>query len=166
MANQDAELPEYRLLERSFIAPYLLEAGSRIRTTAKPHNGWAPLNAAAQAALDAWYEESFPAVDEKFKPIIGPDGKRVMVQPHLKFKPNEFGEIERPGEHSVQVLAVPDPKAVKNVQGLADSLFGRRADTDPRPGPAVPPDYSKEVEVSTDGQTQFVESTPRPKRTA
>lgn len=145
MSNHQDQIPEYRVLVRSFIAPHLLEPGARIRTTAKPHNGWQPLNQAAVAALEAWYEEEYPAKDEKFKPIIGPDGKQVMVKPHAMFKPNEYGVVERPEEHKVQVLAIPDPRAAANPYGLAESLFGRRPDTDPRPGPAVPADFSKEI---------------------
>lgn len=146
----DPEVPEYRVLQTVFIAPHIIFAGSRIATFMEPHNGLAPLNDSARAALERWYDKECDELDEKFKKT----GKKLT--PNAQFRPlSSTGEVAQPDQPEFTLLALP-PKDMPGKLSLAE--IGIRPSTDQRPGPAVP--------VSYEGETVVIEVAPRPKKVA
>lgn len=137
-----SDIPSYRVLSDCFIEPiYFGEGhpngiGSTIEYEGSPGPHLEPLNAAAVARMDAWYDEPFPSKDEKGKPILTKDGLPVFDYPHKGHRMTEY----KPGErHSVRITAPPpknDPG--KNPLSLAEiQLRGTPEDTDQRPAPRV-----------------------------
>lgn len=131
MTDTSGETPRYKLLADSFFAPRMLLAGSIIATHASPGNHMEPLNEAAVARMEAWYDEEHP--------VIGKDGKPTgdTHRPHMKYKIQRY----EPGEvHQVELLAEPKAADMTNSLSLAEVDQVRFKDTDQRPGPAAVPE--------------------------
>ena len=78
--TEPLDVPKYQLLEDAPMAPssgphagqvHLVRRGSVISFTGPPGPHMRPLNQAARDKLEAWYEESIPAKDDKGSPIKG-----------------------------------------------------------------------------------------------
>lgn len=129
--SNSAETPRYKLLADSFFAPRLLLAGSIVATHAPPGNHMEPLNEAAKARMEAWYDEEYPVLDK--------DGKDTgeKYKPHMKYRIQRY----EPGEvHEVELLAAPKAADMTGSLSLADVDQVRFKDTDQRPGPAPVPE--------------------------
>lgn len=133
------DVPQYRVLQDSFFAPRMVYAGSIISTHAPPGNHLEPLNEAAVARMEEWYNQEFDEIDEK--------GKKTgqKVQPHMKFRI----QLYEPGVvHSVDVLAEPRADDMTDSLSLAAAHQQTRVDTDQRPGPARVPEAVAMAEQS------------------
>ena len=118
------QVPEYETLADMFVQPDLIRKGSVIRTFASPGPHLAPLNAAADAAFEKWYNEEAFEVDDH--------GKKTG----RKFKHHEqFRTVKYKGADlaAVEVLTAPtEEKEGKTIYELA-----QKVPTDQRPGPVV-----------------------------
>lgn len=138
MADQ---VPEYEVVssEGAFVPVQadgqakLLPFGSKLKTWMPPGPHLAPLNPAAQAVMDAWYDEEHPAADKEGRPLFTADGKEKTWRPHAQYR------IRRtePGQSAhVEILSVPT-KDETPLMGLAEILASRGdASADQRPAPA------------------------------
>lgn len=151
---------QYRVLQKSFIAPHMLAAGSIIETDAVPGDHWEPLNAEAEAAMEEWYNWEVPGIDL--------DGKSTgkMVKPNMAKKPAPLGEaLARPSV----VLISDAPLDTTRIVGIAeasnlpfeDDLVARGkmlGDTRPADAPLV-----ASGETSFDGGTKVIAAVEPPK---
>jgi hypothetical protein len=131
MTDTTGETPRYKLLADAFFAPRMLKAGSIIATHASPGNHMEPLNEAAEARMEEWYNEKHP--------VVGKDGKATGEHhhPHAKYKIQRY----EPGEvHHVELLAEPKPQDMTDSLSLAEVDQVRYKDTDQRPGPEQVPE--------------------------
>lgn len=148
-ASNTTETPKYKLLADSFFAPRLLLAGSIVATHAPPGNHMEPLNDAARARMEAWYEEEYPVLDK--------DGKDTgeKYKPHMKYRIQRY----EPGEvHEVELLAAPKVADMTNSLSLSEVDQVRFKDTDQRPGPALVPEAEAIREQSG---AEVVEAAPQ-----
>lgn len=128
--QQSLQVPEYMVLTRSFFAPNLVEPGAVIRYKGPPGNHLRPLNAAAEAEMEAWYSHEVPEVDPLTKKLTG-----AMLKPHDGFRRREYTEIEL---HEAEVLSEPQPDdSSSNIQTLAEIMGASRKSTNQRPGPVI-----------------------------
>lgn len=126
-----AEVPEYELTRQAFFEPNRLEAGTRIRYRGIPGDHMVPLNAAARAKMEEFYEAEFPELDPKTGEKTG-----RTIKPRQILRPAEYigGEA-----YQVEVTAVPSEASLHtNVSTLAEMAVAKRA-TDQRPGPEYRP---------------------------
>lgn len=155
----EVEIPQYRVLEDSFIAPRKVLAGSIIATHGSPGPHLEPLNAAAEAMMEAWYNEEHPSVDRKGVPDGG------TWKPHERYRIRQY----EPGEvHETEVLAEPAADEQGGVS-LAASMYVGKTDTDQRPGPAgkvkttpvaAPPLVPVEQAMAEQSDTKLIEAAP------
>lgn len=130
MTPQD-QVPEYRVLVRSFFAPDTVEAGSIIRYDGAPGNHLEPLNEAAAARLEEWYDEETDEIDPKTRV---PTGKKL--RPHAGFRPARYEASEAAAHH---VLSVPDANDTsQNIQTLAEITAARKSTNQRPPAASVP----------------------------
>lgn len=149
----------YRLLEKTFIAPYTLQAGSIIETNAPASGHMEPLNAEAEESLEAWYKKKVDVTDE--------NGKVVRtVFPNANKRPlTETQAVEQRTE--VKLVTAP-PKEDYTGMSLAEALNtrGTPADTDAQGQllPLVESEPAPEPMTSVDGGTVVLEAAPTPKK--
>jgi hypothetical protein len=124
------ETPQYLVLQDTFFAPKMVLAGSKVATHASPGPHLQPLNAAAKARMEDWYNEEHPTLDKNGDP----DPTRTY-KPHAIYRYAELAEVE---QHQMHVLAEPGRDAPSDLS-LAQSLYAGKTDTDQRPGPAMLP---------------------------
>jgi hypothetical protein len=132
------QTPEYRVLVPTFFEPDLIPAGARVKWEGAPGDHLEPLNAAAKARMDAWYEQEIDLVETQTGKTLG------KVKPH-----RGMSFVSAPTEPAapMQLLAVPDhDDESSNIMTLAQITTARKA-TDQRPGPATPPKYKEKVLV-------------------
>lgn len=133
-----SETPRYRLLQDSFFAPKMVLAGSIIETHAPPGNHMEPLNDAATARMEEWYNEEVDELDDKARKT----GEKI--KPHMIYRT----QLYEPGVlHNVDVLAEPRPDDMTNSLSLA-GVDQQKRDTDQRPGPARIPEAQAIAEQS------------------
>lgn len=126
------EVPEYRVVTTAFFEPNLIEAGSRIRWEGAPGDHLEPLNAAAIARMEAWYDEEVEAVETATGKKIG------KLKPHrgMQFTSAPVEEVA-----PMELLSVPDhDDASQNIMTLSEITTARKA-TNQRPGPLAPKVY-------------------------
>lgn len=153
MEVPDGQTPKYRLLERCFLEPHLLDPDSVITTWAEPHSGWRALNAAAKLELERWYHKPAPVFDKDFLQVMDKSGEPKLQYPNLKWKHiNETGMAAGSEAIQYELVAAPRKKA-ETIKSLME-LTSERKSTDQRPGPAVPkydedPDEEHETALAT-----------------
>ncbi len=60
-----SEVPMYRVRAPCFIAPHYLREGAVIRTTGEAGSHLEPLNDAAKAKMEEWYDKEYTVTDER-----------------------------------------------------------------------------------------------------
>lgn len=143
----------YRVSEKCFIAPYILETGSVIETDGPAAGYLEPLNEEATTAKEAWYNKEYKQLDRT--------GKEVITKPNLNKRfeaPTDITERQQ-----VKLITAPPPEDVGQSLSLAESQI--------RPAsPALVPQgdgtTSKLNVPSTDGLTSILEAAPAPKKDA
>jgi hypothetical protein len=132
----EGQVPKYRLLERCFLEPHLLDPDSVITTWAEPHNGWRPLNPAARLELERWYDKPAFVYDDKFKKVMDKNGEPELQFPNRRWRfVNESGRADGATPIEYDLVAAPRKKA-ETIKSLQELTFERKP-TDQRPGPAV-----------------------------
>lgn len=131
MAPAD-DTPLYRVLTQSFFAPDTVEPGTVIGFTGTPGAHLEPLNDAARARMEDWYNEEVDELDPRTR---DPTGRKL--KPHAKFR---FGGAQAPSvEPVMSVVSLPAPDAEENkIQTLAQMAAAKKA-TDQRPPPTPVP---------------------------
>lgn len=146
-----SEIPQYRVLTDTFIAPRMVLAGSIIETHGSPGAHLQPLNQAAVDKMEAWYDEDYPTVDKDGRP----DGGSYKPHERFRIRTYEAGEV-----HEVNVLAEPAPADMTGSMSLAQ--VDQRQATDQRPGPALIPKTVPASGKAVDGEpgdgTKVIES--------
>lgn len=106
-----ANIPQYELLADHFFEPEVVGKGSVIEYDGIPNNLMKPLNKEAEAALEEWYNERFPLLDDKTgKQVVDIKGDKQWHQPRLELKPREAAAAGRaPG---IRVVSTPKPADV------------------------------------------------------
>lgn len=122
------EVPQYRVLQRSFFAPDMVEAGSIIRYRGNPGNHLEPLNDSARAAMEEWYSVEMEELNEKGQKT----GQKVRPRELLRARPYESRL-----NHVPEVIAVPKKENVV-VKTLAELSVEKKA-TEVRPPPMAVP---------------------------
>lgn len=120
------ELPRYKVIEKAFFAPNLVEVGSIIETEAPPGPHLVPLNKAAAKRMEAWYTMEVDEVDPKTKLKTG-----AKVRPNERFRRQSYVPAE---QQTAEVLAGPTKEDVTG-QSLSEIMAARKS-TDQRPAPA------------------------------
>ncbi len=134
------QVPEYEVISNKGVfvptkadgTSELLPFGSRLKTWMSPSQHVAPLNAAAEAAFEAWYNLEHP-MGKPGEPQVDGSGKIVKWKPNMQHKLRTY----TPGERSeVEVLSLPVRDA-KPLMGLAEIMLAQvEANADQRPGPS------------------------------
>lgn len=125
------EVPEYQVVQRSFFEPNILEPGTRILYEGTPGNHLQPLNDAARAKMDEFYEAEFPEMDPKTGQKTG-----KMIKPRQILRPVAYTPAEL---SKVTVTALPpEPSLHTDIKSLAELQASRKA-TDQRPPPTAIP---------------------------
>lgn len=146
------EVPEYEVVavegRGQFFAPNYIPPGSRVRTWAAPNQGLVPLNDAARARLEEWYNEEHQTANKRTgEPVFDHTGAPVMYKPHAMFRPmgSPKAKVASP---VVEVIAEP-VAASQPIMSLAAIMAGTdRKNTDQRPPPAhVRPEAAPEDDV-------------------
>lgn len=121
-----ANIPQYELLADHFFEPEMVGKGSVIEYDGTPNNMMKPLNEEAEEALERWYSEEFPVLDDKTgkptKHLV--DGELVTQthQPRHELRPIEQRNPgSRPG---IRVVSVPDLQKVAVENQLAAVQHG------------------------------------------
>lgn len=128
--NLPTEVPEYELTRQAFFEPERLEAGTRIRYHGVPGDHMVPLNDAARAKMEEFYEAEFPELDAKTGEKTG-----RMIKPRQILRPAPYVGGEA---HLAEVTALPGPALHTNVSTLADMAASKRS-TNQRPPPSAVP---------------------------
>lgn len=129
--NTPVEAPEYELNRQAFFEPERYEAGTRIIYHGVPGDHMVPLNDAARAKMEEFYEAEFPELDPKTGEKTG-----RMIKPRQILRPAPYIGAEA---HAVTVTAMPaEPALHAHVSTLAEMAVSKRA-TNQRPGPAHVP---------------------------
>ena len=126
---------KYLTLAPLFIAPYHVPKGAKIETDSPPNDSLHPLNAEAEAAMEAWYNEEWPELDPKTKaPILRADGTPATFKPHIKFKP--MGASAPAGEApTVRMIEAPRPDDLSGTLDLATARYAPGSNGELRPAP-------------------------------
>ncbi len=126
------EVPEYEIITPTgaFFDPDLLPQGTKVRTWAPPGNHLRPLNAAAEAAMEAWYDEDHPAADKDGRALFLADGSPKLYKPHAIYR---IRPSTKTTNAAVEVLERGTQES-KPIMGLAQIMAGTdRRNTDQRP---------------------------------
>lgn len=137
------EAPEYELTRQSFFEPDRLEAGTRIIYHGVPGDHMVPLNDAARAKMEEFYEAEFPELDPKTGEKTG-----RMIKPRQVLRPAPYVGAEA---HSATVTALPGPALHTNVQTLADMAVAKRATNQRPPAAHTPTPIAIPVKEPADG---------------
>lgn len=97
--------PRYRVTRKCFIAPYLVEKGSVIETDGPGAAYLEPLNAEAEAKMEAWYNKEYP-VANALGEITG------SYKPNLAKRPATMAQEVTQSVRLVSNPPVKDPKAL------------------------------------------------------
>lgn len=147
----------YRLSSRTFLEPYLLEAGSIIETDGEPGESYLPLNEEARHAKERWFRREVHAIDAEGKPLFNPDGTPKTHQPNLAKRPRTAQELaaERPTVEIISGPAKDDPgmslaEAMNTRQSVAppvakDPLASTPKASVPSDPPVTPADNGTKV---------------------
>lgn len=124
------ELPRYRLKQPSFFEPELLPAGSIVTFTGVPGDHLEPLNAAAEARMEEWYDSEVEEIDPRTR---AKTGKYIKVRAGRKrvIVPQEQADF-------TQVEARPTADTGEVIQSLGEIMAARKP-TNQRPPPASVP---------------------------
>jgi hypothetical protein len=158
------EIPEYEVIsnEGAFVptkadgSSELLPFGSRLKTWMPPGPHLAPLNPAAQAVMDTWYDEEHPAADKEGRPLFDSSGKEKMWRPHAQYR------IRRtePGKAAmVEVVSIPT-KDETPLMGLAE-IMAQSGGGNPNQRPAAA-FVQPEVSVAPDTEPAKSPEDPAP----
>lgn len=139
----DDLVPEYEVLEDAFFEPDLIRAGSRIRTHMSPGAHLRPLNDAARAKMELWYNEEMPMADKEGRPILLADGTPKMFKPHLAHRPFTAGGLV-PEREEVELVAGP-ARDTKTHLTLAELQLAKARATSQRPPPKYEPNTSPDI---------------------
>lgn len=123
------ETAKYRVVQKSFMYGHTLEPGSEVEYDGEPGDNLEPLNDAAHAAMEKWYDKDYPEIspfDNK------PTGKMVKLNSFKR--PGKIAEAAEPPTFAVTSSAPKDMG--HTVPTLAEALAGRDAKEQTRPPPA------------------------------
>lgn len=151
-----AETPKYRVREPCFIAPHYLRAGAIIYATGEAASHLEPLNEAAKAKMEEWYEKEYDVVDDKgnTKKVKLNAGKRPAIRAAIV--PARASLVSAPPrEREGDVVPAVDRALQPDLIEGDTSIFG---DVGAEDAEALDPD------VSLDGTT-IIESNPEPEKT-
>jgi len=116
---QADQIPQYRLLADRFFEPDLVGKGSIIEYDGVPDEKMEPLNDAARAALDAWFEEEFPLIDEKTgQRVREHTGEFALHKPRASLRPLDQ-QANPPRAAGIRVLQTPKPAELNENASLA-----------------------------------------------
>lgn len=123
--------PRYKVLEQSFFAPNLVEAGSIIETQATPGPHLYPLNDEARERFEAWLTEEYDEIDPTTRK---PTGKKL--RPHERYRRVEY---TAGSQDTAELIAEP-----KHEDKVGQSLheINLKRSTDQRPKP------KKEIQIA------------------
>lgn len=148
-----SSLPLYRVVTPCFLEPFHFmdnnpagnSVGATIEWEGPPGPHLEPLNAEARERFEEWYDQAYPAKDEKGKVIPG-----QFEYPHQKYRTVEYSPGER---NPVRIMeAAPRNDPGENPLSLAQLQLRQMPDTDQRPGPrlkaAAPPSGKPPIKVT------------------
>lgn len=135
--SPSTEVPEYRVLQRSYFSPETVEPGARIRYAGLPGNHLEPLNDAARAKMEEFYSATFPERDPKTNALTG---KQIEARAGLRPVTHEQGI-----DHLVDVVATAEDDGIDvKIQSLAEVMAAKKS-TNQRPPPARVSKYTEAV---------------------
>lgn len=150
------EVPMYEVLEDCFVAPHFLRQKAIIRMTGEAAAHLKPLNKAAEAKLEEWYEKEYTVVDER--------GNTTMQRLNAKKRPAERAKI-----HQARAALVANPPAQTDADIVppvsrelqpdlipGEDVFGIGDQADDLP--------EEETDLSFDGTTEVL-ANPAPEKT-
>jgi hypothetical protein len=137
------ELPRYYVKEAAFIAGELRDPGTVLKWGGGYGPHLEPLNDAARAVAEAWYEEEFTyKIDDPSNP-----GQKLTIKhkPRADLRPVEMGGSVGGPEPTFELENLPQRGTPQTDLSLAQ--LGMRKGTDQRPGPAknavIPAEFYK-----------------------
>jgi hypothetical protein len=137
----------YEILQRTFIAPYMLEKGSIIEYKGTPGPHLFPLNAEASDAFERWYEEEHPQLDKDGEPIffLDENGARTqkMWKPHAAYRRHEY---EANPQAEFEFISGPPKAEAPSLEQTIGGIGLKQATLDLRP----PPDHVRVAEPEFD----------------
>lgn len=133
----DGQIPQYRVKSKTFIAPHTLAAGSIIESWIEPADHLEPLNDAAFAAMDRWYNKEFQEKDKDGAPKFDSQGNPVMFKPNYSKRalstPAPIHE-----RAAVSLVRAPPMNTNSAAQAISDTVMKKgdiQPDLVPREGP-------------------------------
>lgn len=106
----------YRVMEKTFFSPHMIEAGSIIETDAEPGQTWEPLNDEAHEAKEKWYNKEITVFNSE-------TGKPEVHKPHVNKRPVAPGEaLVQP---KIALITKPAAEVSGEVEGLSEETARR-----------------------------------------
>lgn len=158
-----AEIPKYRLLADHFFEPNMVGKGSIVEYDGEPNHQMEPLNDAAEAALEAWFDYELPVLDEKTGKQVIVDGEKLTHRPRWQLRPpSQRPDAPRP--LGLRVLSSPTPtdNMDQSLAAIANQQPKEWARPEAEQLPDVPEEHRRVQSESESGPTgvKVVEAKP------